>query len=62
MDPQNNPPRASPEVLLPDNSVSPPKTHTFDRFMFDKMMPLSEAVEGYRLFNAMEAYKVIFTL
>ena len=31
------------------------------RFMFDKMMPLSEAVEGYRMFDAMEVQKVIFT-
>ncbi|SPO02706.1 related to formaldehyde dehydrogenase [Cephalotrichum gorgonifer] len=30
-------------------------------FMFDKMMPLSEAVEGYRMFDAMEVQKVIFT-
>ncbi|PKS12901.1 hypothetical protein jhhlp_000241 [Lomentospora prolificans] len=29
-------------------------------FMFDKMMPLKDAVEGYRIFDAMEAYKVIF--
>lgn len=28
--------------------------------MFDKMMPLKDAVEGYRIFDSMEAYKVIF--
>jgi len=30
-------------------------------FMFDKVMPLSEAVEGYELFDKMQAQKVIFT-
>ena len=29
-------------------------------FMFDKIMPLSEAVEGYELFDQMKAQKVIF--
>ncbi|CAN8096578.1 unnamed protein product [Discula destructiva] len=29
-------------------------------FMFDKIMPLSEAVEGYELFDNMKAHKVIF--
>ncbi|KAK4210967.1 chaperonin 10-like protein [Rhypophila decipiens] len=29
-------------------------------FMFDKIMPLSEAVEGYDLFDKMKAQKVIF--
>lgn len=29
-------------------------------FMFDKVMPLSEAVEGYELFDNMKAQKVIF--
>lgn len=28
--------------------------------MADKVMPLSEAVEGYRLFDSMEVQKVIF--
>lgn len=28
--------------------------------MFDKVMPLSEAVEGYELFDNMKAQKVIF--
>lgn len=28
--------------------------------MSDKVMPLSQAVEGYRLFDNMEAQKVIF--
>lgn len=30
------------------------------RFMADKIMPLSEAVEGYDLFDNMKAQKVIF--
>lgn len=30
------------------------------RFMFDKIMPLKEAVEGYELFNDMKVQKVIF--
>lgn len=29
--------------------------------MFDKIMPLSEAVEGYDLFDQMKVQKVIFT-
>jgi hypothetical protein len=29
-------------------------------FMADKIMPLSEAVEGYSLFDNMQAQKVIF--
>ncbi len=29
-------------------------------FMFDKIMPLSEAVEGYDLFDQMKVQKVIF--
>lgn len=28
--------------------------------MFDKIMPLSEAIEGYDLFDNMKAHKVIF--
>jgi hypothetical protein len=28
--------------------------------MFDKVMPLSEAVEGYELFDSMKVQKVIF--
>jgi threonine dehydrogenase-like Zn-dependent dehydrogenase len=28
--------------------------------MFDKIMPLSDAVEGYDLFDSMKAQKVIF--
>ena len=30
-------------------------------FMFDKIMPLSEAVEGYELFDSMKVQKVVFT-
>lgn len=29
-------------------------------FMFEKIMPLSEAVEGYDLFDKMKVQKVIF--
>jgi hypothetical protein len=29
--------------------------------MFDKVMPLSEAVEGYALFEARQVQKVVFT-
>lgn len=29
-------------------------------FMADKVMPLSEAVEGYDLFDKMQAQKVVF--
>lgn len=30
------------------------------RFMADKIMPLSEAVEGYDLFDKMKVQKVVF--
>jgi len=30
------------------------------RFMADKIMPLSEAVEGYALFDKMQVQKVVF--
>jgi len=29
-------------------------------FMFDKVMPLSEAIEGYEIFDQMKAQKVVF--
>jgi len=29
-------------------------------FMFDKIMPLSDAVEGYDIFDKMKAQKVVF--
>jgi hypothetical protein len=29
-------------------------------FMADKVMPLSEALEGYELFNSMKVQKVVF--
>lgn len=29
-------------------------------FMADKIMPLSQAVEGYEIFDSMQAQKVIF--
>jgi hypothetical protein len=31
-----------------------------DRFMADKIMPLSEAVEGYDMFDKMKVQKVVF--
>jgi threonine dehydrogenase-like Zn-dependent dehydrogenase len=31
-------------------------------FMTDKIMPLSDALEGYDLFNAMKAQKVVFKI
>jgi hypothetical protein len=30
------------------------------RFMFDKIMPLADAVEGYEIFDKMQAQKVVF--
>ena len=30
-------------------------------FMFDKIMPLADAVEGYDLFDKMKVQKVVFT-
>lgn len=30
------------------------------RFMADKIMPLSEAVEGYDIFDKMQVQKVVF--
>jgi len=29
-------------------------------FMFEKIMPLSEAVEGYEIFDSMKVQKVVF--
>jgi len=33
---------------------------TSSRFMSDKIMPLSQAVEGYEIFDNMKAQKVVF--
>lgn len=33
---------------------------TMSSFMSDKIMPLSEAVEGYELFDKMKVQKVVF--
>lgn len=33
---------------------------TDSRFMFDTIMPLTEAVEGYDLFDKMKVQKVVF--
>ena len=33
---------------------------TVASFMIDKVMPMSQAVEGYEIFNTMKAHKVIF--
>lgn len=33
---------------------------TLDRFMADKIMPLTSADEGYELFDTMKVQKVIF--
>lgn len=33
---------------------------TLNRFMFDKTMPLSDAVEGYELFEKRQVQKVVF--
>ncbi len=30
--------------------------------MFDKILPLSEALEGYEIFDRMQAQKVVFTI
>lgn len=32
------------------------------RFMFDKILPLSEALEGYEIFDKMQVQKVVFTI
>lgn len=32
----------------------------YHRFMADKIMPLSEAVEGYDIFDKMKVQKVVF--
>lgn len=34
---------------------------TTSSFMSDKIMPLSDAVEGYDIFDKMKAQKVVFT-
>lgn len=30
--------------------------------MFDKILPLSEALEGYEIFDKMQAQKVVFSI
>lgn len=35
------------------------KQHLLE-FMADKIMPMSEALEGYELFNTMKVQKVVF--
>lgn len=32
----------------------------WNRFMSDKIMPLSQAIEGYELFDNMKVQKVVF--
>lgn len=36
------------------------KLLTFCSFMTDKFMPMSQAIEGYEIFNAMKVQKVVF--
>ena len=36
------------------------RTLTENSFMYEKIMPLTQAVEGYDLFNNMKVQKVIF--
>jgi hypothetical protein len=36
------------------------ETLTNNSFMFDKIMPLSEAAEGYELFDKMKVQQVVF--
>lgn len=31
-------------------------------FMFDKIMPLADALEGYKIFDEMKAQKVVFSI
>ena len=33
-----------------------------NRFMFDKILPLTEALEGYEIFDKMQAQKVVFSI
>ncbi len=41
-------------ILCPDGRTNS------SRFMFEKVMPLSQAVEGYAIFNKMQVQKVVF--
>lgn len=36
------------------------EANVYCRFMADKIMPLSEAVEGYDMFDKMKVQKVVF--
>ncbi|KAL1857686.1 hypothetical protein Daus18300_010206 [Diaporthe australafricana] len=47
--------------LFPESLALLAKSQDKLSFMFDKIMPLSEAVEGYELFDKMKVQKVIFT-
>ncbi|KIM94011.1 hypothetical protein OIDMADRAFT_60852 [Oidiodendron maius Zn] len=46
--------------IFPDALKVLVKNQDLFGFMFDKIMPLSEAIEGYELFSRMQAQKVIF--
>jgi len=46
--------------IFPEALVLLEKTQGQLGFMFDKMMPLEDAVDGYKLFDEMGAQKVIF--
>jgi threonine dehydrogenase-like Zn-dependent dehydrogenase len=49
------------ERILDGQWTNGQRTLTADRFMFDNIMPLSEAVEGYDLFDKRKVQKVVFT-
>ncbi|KAJ0108573.1 hypothetical protein J7T55_015007 [Diaporthe amygdali] len=52
--------RCSVRSLFPESLALLAKSQDKLSFMFDKIMPLSEAVEGYDLFDKMKVQKVIF--
>jgi threonine dehydrogenase-like Zn-dependent dehydrogenase len=48
--------------VFPEALVVLEKTQDKFDFMFDQVMPLTDAVKGYDLFNQMKVQKVVFTL
>jgi hypothetical protein len=70
-DPLDRQPSVQQELACSDGSLPRPfdirrstreqKQHLLG-FMFEKVMPLSEALEGYDLFDKMKVQKVVFEL
>ncbi|KAG9247836.1 chaperonin 10-like protein [Calycina marina] len=54
--------RCSVRAIFPEALALLEKKQHLLEFMFDKIIPLSDAVEGYEIFDKMQAQKVIFEI